>query len=505
VLQHVLAVLLVAGFIATGSCGQATLEHWDEDALIAKVRASVVNRGTLLPDSYDWPSVSYWIALGALAPEAIGGPAPVRGSIHSLEAHLVHALDTTAYRLRVRRFFLVISSLTIVWVYLTGLVLGRGAWTALFGAALVATSWEVAYHARWAAPDGPLMQWAALSLLGAAFALRYDETRPPNGERDTSRWAWRFSAVAAGAAVGTKYNAWPLVVALMVARGRGRPTRVAIEVGVVAVGAFLVTTPGAFFQPVQFVSGLQHVWTHYTTADGQHAVGAGIPHLLAELRYLGTALWSPWAALAVPLAALAIPGAVDLVRRRPRAGIVIVGFPLGYLCYFAAHRLFIARNVLITAPFIAVLVAWGAGVCFARMRSFALRTAVVVLLAGVIAVDAVWLVGAARSRVGAASLRGVADDFGRQGELCATPSVVAAFARAEVALPSNVMASCATALQVALYRFDLPIGVLPAYGPRVNAYGREEVNYTYYPDWVGGEPVLLLAVGRARGLGAHLP
>jgi hypothetical protein len=357
----VIVAVLVAAFIATGSCGQATLEHWDEDALVAKVRASVVNRGTLLPDSYDWPSVSYWIALAALVPDITAGPPPTRGSISAVEGYLVEALDSPAYRLRVRRAFLVVSSLSTVWVYLTVIALGRGGWIALLGAALVATSWEIAYHARWPAPDGPMMQWAALSLFGAACALRRDDHPGRGGSNSrTNTMAWRLSAAAAGAAVGTKYSAWPLVVMLMAARARRRSAREVMEIGVVAVAAFLITTPGALFQPVQFLDGLQFQWSHYTTGHGQHSIAPGWPHLMAELHYLGTALWSPWMAPAIAVAVLAIPGAVDLARRQRPAAILVVGFPVAYVCYLAVHRVFVVRNLIVTAPFLAVLTAWGA-------------------------------------------------------------------------------------------------------------------------------------------------
>jgi hypothetical protein len=74
-----------------------------------------------------------------------------------------------------------------------------------------------------------------------------------------------------------------------------------------------------------------------------------------------------------------------------------------------------------------------------------------------------------------------------------------------VDLPPNVVASCATAPRVALYRADLPAGALPADGTRLTSYAPYEVNYTYYPDWIGADPVLTLPVSRARALGAQLP
>jgi hypothetical protein len=351
-----------------------------------------------------------------------------------------------------------------------------------------------------------MMQWAALSLLAAAYALRVEKDPPPDARRSkTSTIAWRVGAAAAGAAVGTKYSAWPLVVLLMAARARTHSARAAIEMGVVAVAAFLVTTPGAVFQPVQFADGLQFQWAHYTTGHGQHSIPAGLPHLFAELRYLFTALWSPWIGPAIALAVLAVPGAVDLARRQRAAAILVVGFPVAYVCYLAAHRVFVVRNLIVTAPFLAVLTAWGAAACLDRIRSQRARAVVAVMLAGVVVADGAWLIIAAKSRVGGMSLRRFADDLRREGPLCATPSVVTAMALAGVELPANVVASCATTARVALYRADLAVGTLPASGERLTSYAPYEVNYAYYPDWIGPDPLLTLPVSRARALGARLP
>src|SRR5205814_4464600 len=66
----------------------------------------------------------------------------------NLREHLLYTLDSHAYLLRLRAAYLLITSLTLVWVYL--LVLQRcGLWVqALFAASLLGCSWEVAYHLR---------------------------------------------------------------------------------------------------------------------------------------------------------------------------------------------------------------------------------------------------------------------------------------------------------------------------------------------------------------------
>src|SRR5579859_7136164 len=47
-------------------------QHWDEDHnKINAVSFSIQNAFTLLPDSYTYPGVNYWLTLGAFSPELI--------------------------------------------------------------------------------------------------------------------------------------------------------------------------------------------------------------------------------------------------------------------------------------------------------------------------------------------------------------------------------------------------------------------------------------------------
>jgi 4-amino-4-deoxy-L-arabinose transferase-like glycosyltransferase len=100
-----------------------------------------------------------------------------------------------AYLLRVRTVFLLITSLSVLWVYLIVLH-WRGSWVeALLASAFLALSWEVAYHLRWIAADGILMQFGALTFL---FTLR------ASLKRHGRLWL-QLAAAAAGLACGTKY------------------------------------------------------------------------------------------------------------------------------------------------------------------------------------------------------------------------------------------------------------------------------------------------------------
>ena len=188
--------------IGTGLWGLDFGLHWDERPWQIGPVKTMVQSHTLLPGYYDYPSFDYWLNLLVLAPDVV---TPRVGG-ESLIQHLLRTLDSHAYLMRLRVVYLVLASLTLVWVYLLVLQHG-GKWLeALLAASLIACSWEVAYHLRWVATDGMLMQFAALTVLLAAQALK------------SPRQSWLFAAaVVAGVGCGTKYPGGLLIVPVVLA------------------------------------------------------------------------------------------------------------------------------------------------------------------------------------------------------------------------------------------------------------------------------------------------
>src|SRR5436309_3343424 len=97
-------------------------------------------------------------------------------------------------RLRVRAIFLLLSSLSIVWLYCLNVVLGRSRIESFLAAAILSCSWEVAYHSRWIAPDAVMMQFGLLSFLCVAAGAKWNRVH----------WLY-LGAAAVGLAAGTKY------------------------------------------------------------------------------------------------------------------------------------------------------------------------------------------------------------------------------------------------------------------------------------------------------------
>lgn len=486
--------------LATGLRGVDFGVHWDEHRELAPI-ARMAESGTLLPGDYHYPSLSRYAGLAAAVPEILGDEPPAE------------ALQTRAFRLRWRALFLVLSSLAVPWVYLA--VLGRRGSVpeALFAAGLLASSWEVAYHLRWTAPDGLLLQLGALTLAAALAAT----------ERRSRAWA-RLAAVAAGLACGAKYTGALLLVPALLAGWAGRPRggpwlRPVLGSAGLFAAAYLLSTPGTLLEPGRFARDLAWEIQHYRGGHGSYTVAPGLEYWGLALEYLGLVLFARSPALALVPALLAAAGAVALVRRRPLAAAIAVGFPLLYLFYLGLHRVLIVRNLLPVAPFLALLAARGAAVVAAARAGRTWRVGWAAGLAVLLAANAVALVRAAESVADRGSARFVAelaDHLAGHPELRfrVSPGVARALAARGGALPPNATPGGTgpgePADRVVLYASEGPWWLdWPANrrGLALLWFGPREVNFNYYPSWQGDDRILVLdaEVAREIGLAAELP
>src|SRR2546423_115835 len=104
--------------IGTGLRGLDFGLHWDERPWQIGPVKHMVQRTTPLPGYYDYPSFDYWLNLLVLSPDIFSSRAG-----ENLREHLIQVLNSHAYLLRLRVVYLVITSLSLLWVYL--LVLQR--------------------------------------------------------------------------------------------------------------------------------------------------------------------------------------------------------------------------------------------------------------------------------------------------------------------------------------------------------------------------------------------
>lgn len=499
-------VLLVALFVITGLRGIDFGYHWDEiDSVLHQTR-DMIAKGVFLPREYIYPGVGKTLVL---VPALDDGLRALwhGGNVRQVLAALLTAFETPGYLLQARSVFLVVCALGILWIYLAVWVLTRRWWQAMLAAAILGLSWEVAYHARWLVTDCLLAQFSALCLLLLVLHHR----------RGKAVWLWA-AGIVVGVAAGTKYPGVLLLVPVMLYAALRKPATfwqraaTVVGVGALSVASYLVTTPGTLLDPIRFSDEFTRVTSIYKTGHYGHTIVAGFPHLGALLRYLSVNLFSPYMPIAVVFFAAAIAGAALYLREDRKLAALLIGFPLLFATLFCwKYQVFIPRNYLLLAPFLAVLSARGLAEALLRARWPAARLALAVAICGALAANAGWLIFAGESirhrDYGAAALKAVAYVRDHPGtRFRVSPKVKALAAERGLALAAN--ANQAEADEVVF--FVLQEGPPTArWGPLSDpwltraVFGSWEVNINYYA-WGGYDRIVVMTLDKARAMGAPL-
>ena len=497
-----LLLISLAWFLWTGARGLDFGEHWDEGFQVRLVERSIEEE-TLLPDWYNYPSVSYWLALAAIAPEALGadysgmktrGPLgigePVQG-IAPVKQELTQVARDPNFLLRMRGVFLCVSALAILGVYSATRRRG-GPWESLFAAGLIATSWEVSYHARWVAPD---MILAALVALYMVSLLRAYE----------SKGCLLSTALLAGLATGTKYTAGLLLLPILLLWWRTPPERDPKRlVGSLAAftASFLASTPGAVLQPLRFWRDVAFERFHYGEA-GHYGFGvdAGLEHLGLMMRWISTALASPYAPVALLVSFLALVGAFHSWRRDPVEAALLLLVPVSWVLFFSTQKVLFVRNLLPIAPFLALFAARGLSALGRSMTGRA-RTALGLIGASILAVNAAWgweassSIGARRAETRddvAALMSWIERERGDRTLFFSEPLAREVYALLGEQPDWMIVDQGATADLAAFRPAEVAIGAFPRDpagtlesnlpGALVTSFGPLEVNWEWYTTW----------------------
>jgi 4-amino-4-deoxy-L-arabinose transferase-like glycosyltransferase len=225
--------------IATGVRGIDFGVHWDERGFQVGPVKTMVQTGIMLPGYYGYPSLVYVVNTVATLPEL---PRVLHGP--DRKARLLAAMDRHEFVVRLRIVHLVLSSLSLVWVYWLVLRWRESVVEAFLAASFLGLSWEVAYHLRWISTDGILMQFGALTILLTLLFLR----EPRRGH------LLHLAAIAAGLGCGTKYPGGLLLVPVVIAaassaRGAGAVLTRVVKVVSVFAAAYRTSTPATLLHP----------------------------------------------------------------------------------------------------------------------------------------------------------------------------------------------------------------------------------------------------------------
>jgi hypothetical protein len=514
-----LLTLVLAVFDVTGWVGLDFGYHWDEMIHLGEV-SRPIESGVFLPRTYLYGSMTFDIGSILLLPRTIPFLATASKNSHpdfgqpyqelvpnSRAAPLVAFAKSKDFLLRMRAVFLILTSLTGVWVFIAVRACKRSGWEAVFASAVILTSWEVAYHARWVAPDTIQMQFTALWLMFFALAL--------HSNRRASLWL-RLSAVAAGLACGTKYQGGILLVPVVIysllrfstpdAPGAFRQAAKEILCNVIVfAGVFVISTPGFVLDPLLCLQSLRHMGHEYATGHLGHTVGAVGQHGLLLFVYLTLVLMSHWRVASFILSALACLGVVILWKERPTITMLLLCAPVMYTLVVICYRVMYVRNYLLLVPFIALFAARGAFQVWKISYPVVwIRRGIATCLILLFLANMTFLAFAARTitlqgrPTGAAIVQYLKKHPGTRYLLSSTAAE--AVAKENVTLSNTTQDS--NAAQRYMFYTDEDELYLKLSSNRPGQYQRASgplnVNFDYYADWQGSEKVIDVSIDRAR-------
>jgi hypothetical protein len=533
---HGRLALLLAFSLWTGLAGVDFGYHWDEHRITDSV-AATIRTGRPLPGWYNYPSVIFDVALLAVAPHIVRSSVSSEGAVTAAAA-----AESEAYHLRLRAVLLCLGLLAGVWVYLLMLRWRSSPLEALLASAILLSSFEFAYHARWIAPDVVMMQFAALTTLAIVY--------PTTAAQSQARWL-AAAAIAAGLTAGTKYpGAIVLVGVIGAVLAIGSQGRVGVTAGAaesLAEGlpdesaastatlpatkpmtrllarsasqiatvlllfslAYLATTPGTLLQSSRFVEDLLFEAHHYAAGHGGHTVVPGWDHATRLGTYLALVMPSRHGSIALLLSFAALVGAWIAVSNDRRLAVTILLAPLLYALYLCAQRVLIVRNSLLLFPFMACLAAIGICEAVRALPRPWLRAAASGLVTAAI------LVNLAELRTSAASVESRAKiDHAvalaeymeeHQDRMFWPSSGVRALLGAFPAAPTaSIAVSQAEADALILWTGDIrswadwPANTLGRYEV---ISGPSDVNFDYYPSWSGDRRLVAVDMATAERFG----
>ena len=504
--KHLLPVLFPLSLVIfVGVWGVDFGYHWDEAKLIPQIR-STIRTHTFLPGWYRYPSVTYWLNLLGLAPYLLG--IALKGEINSsdLQAYLIDTASGDIFHLQVRKIFIVISALAILWVYLLIYVWRNRNWSeALLGALILGTSWEVSYHTRWIAPDGILMQFGALTIFCVVIAVR----------KDRSRFWLLGAALAAGLGMGTKYPGGLLLAPVLIAAYRLRTTygwRIILEAPIIFIGGFLLSTPGIILQPQIFFSDVLSEISHYQSGHYGYEVSP-FEHLGLMMTYFSQVAFSHYALPAMILFLFSLVGVFALFKESRQDAVLFLSFPVLYVLFFSLQRVMIVRNLLVVLPFLAVLSARGIVFSWTKIRYLLPRAALLLLVFGAVTVNSAWLCEAANSITQRGTenfIRELVAYIHKNPEIMffASDKIFSEIASLEDPIPSNVSENVTERTDKLVFYASEGMEN-PTDWPRnqpglaTEIFGPWEVNFDYYPTWAGDDRILVMPVDEARTLGVR--
>ncbi|MDH3942499.1 MAG: phospholipid carrier-dependent glycosyltransferase, partial [Anaerolineae bacterium] len=417
--------------------------------------------------------------------------------------------NNPSYPLNVRKAFLVISALAIIWVYIYKRKKGRHWVEALLAASILGLSWETAYHLRFIASDGILMQFGVLVTLFCLLAVRSPER---------SRFWLLLAAISAGLATSTKYPAGLFLLPVLLAsyqswdRKRFWHSLAPQALGLLVVFgiSYLIITPGTILDPFTFFDDIREAVVVYGSGHGMHTVTSNWDYLWRAFVYLFAVFPSHYIVIAVFFSLFTMIGIRSMWKESHSDAVLFLIFPAAYLAFFSFQSVFFVRNFLLLFPFLAILSARGIAAVYQSLSASRMRFALAALVIAMLAINANWVAYTSDTIRDRGSDRYILELQEYLEEHPETNFIVSDRVLKDLndldlgSLPnvSTTFDSSITALAVYFYEsMDRP-GFWPVNFPGLAPewFGPIEINMDYYASWQADDRILIMDLEKAREL-----
>ncbi len=502
VLIHVLILIVFIGaFVFFGFRGVDFGTHWDEHNIVDSV-VNALESDNFLPGWYNYPSFPYdltYVALTRRAAMYITQNLPhelaaVPRFVRGLSSYLDERAKVHEFYLTVRKVFILVSALNVVWMYLLVYKWRKSKLEAALAGALLVGSWEFLYISRWIAADTINAQFGMMVFLCLLLADK------------SKHWDFWVSmaSIAAALALSTKYPGGllivPVLAAVLLKRGINRPLKI-LQALALFVAAFYITSPGVFLQPATAVRDIIIEMRHYATGHGGYTISPGFQFGVLFFTYLFAQVGSHLIPLALIISGFFLYGFGLVVRERSQYGLLMAGFMVLFILYFSTQHVLTVRNLMMVVPIFMIFAAHGIVTVFRLIPWRLARIPFAVAIAAILVYNYGWQLYTADSVVSGGPDRAAELTHyikqNPQENFWLSEAAASELPPQTLAKFPNVVTDQADASLFVINSNDVGVKSI-TYWPAnhidfsVKTIGPYEMNFNYFPSWSGKSRIVIL-------------
>ncbi|MCX6354745.1 MAG: phospholipid carrier-dependent glycosyltransferase [Candidatus Aureabacteria bacterium] len=369
IMLHIVVLLTILAAAAALRITGSPLYHPDEHLVV--VQASYMPQQKFKPGTFNYPS--FYPTFLALIYKYF--PSMGKGIVGKLIYPADTVAITTFYQLQARFTTAMLGTLTVLCVYLIGLILG---WplAGLAGAAFLAVSLNNVENSHFATVDAPMAFNATLAFLFSCMHYR------------SRRLVWALlGGLWCGLTIGTKYNGvlitapFFLSLVLVAIQKRSLKAWLTVLAGILSVPCgFLLACPYFLSMKKTYLDELRVQMNIYRQGFAPWDNSLGPNNWIWNITYFFRA------GMGMLPMVLCISGLAALIFSAGIRGWLVVCFPLCYYAFISHQSVRITRNLTVLTPFISLMAGYALWRLCARIRERypAKRELTAVVLAAII-------------------------------------------------------------------------------------------------------------------------